>query len=308
MTTAVAAIEARGLSKKFGDLAAVDDLNLRVERGEIFGLVGPDGAGKTTTMRMLVGAIEPSAGTAFIAGFDVQRQPGEVQGRIGYLSQQFSLYGDLTVAENMAFFADLHGVPRRERREREQEALRFSRLEPFARRLAADLSGGMRQKLALACSLMHDPEVLLLDEPTTGVDPVSRREFWALLQRLVGRGVTLLLTTPYMDEAERCRRVGFLHKGRLLVSDAPGNLRRLMEGEMLALRCAVQRRAKEVVEQVPGVRNVQVFGDRLHIWVTDAATTGSTLTAALREAGIGPCEVQTLAPELEDVFFSLVSA
>jgi len=302
-----AAIEARGLSKRFGEIAAVDDLNLRVERGEIFGLVGPDGAGKTTTIRLLAGAIEPSAGTALIAGFDVQREAAEAQKRIGYLSQQFSLYGDLTVTENMAFFADLHGVPRGERREREREALRFSRLEPFTRRLASDLSGGMRQKLALACALIHNPEVLLLDEPTTGVDPVSRREFWTLLERLRSQGVTLLLTTPYMDEAERCQRVGFLHGGRLLVTDTPANLRRLMQGTLLSLRCKDRRRAKEILESLPPVRSVQVFGDRLHVWLSGTEADRPDVEGVLREAGLEPSEVGPLAPSLEDVFFSLVA-
>jgi len=302
-----AAIEARGLSRRFGDVAAVDGLDLRVERGEIFGLVGPDGAGKTTTMRLLAGAIEPSAGAALIAGFDVQRQPAQAQGRIGYLSQQFSLYGDLTVAENMRFFADLHGVAAADRREREAEALRFSQLEPFTRRLAADLSGGMRQKLALACALMHGPEVLLLDEPTTGVDPVSRREFWALLQRLLSRGVTLLLTTPYMDEAERCHRVAFLNDGRLLVTDSPANLRRLMRGAMLSLRCRPQRRAKQIIEGLDDVKSVEVFGERLHVWLAGAEADADSVETALRDAGLDPQDLRPLAPSLEDVFFSLVA-
>ena len=218
------AIEAEHLRKAFDGVVAVEDFTLTVAAGEIVGLVGPDGAGKTTTMRILAGAMAPGGGSAAVAGFDVARQTGQVRGRLGYMPQRFSLYGDLTVEENLRFFADIYGVPRAEFRARADRLLEFARLTPFGRRLARDLSGGMRQKLALAATLMHTPEVLLLDEPTTGVDPVSRRDFWQILVGLLAEGVTILVSTPYMDEAERCNRVALMAHGRLLSVDTPAGM------------------------------------------------------------------------------------
>lgn len=307
MSMGTDAVEAKGLRKEFGALVAVDSVDLSIKRGEVFGLLGPDGAGKTTSIRMLCGIMEPSAGEAAVAGFDVQRQPEAVRKRIGYMSQRFSLYGDLTVAENLAFFADIYHVPKRERAARKKELLEFSRLTPFINRLAQDLSGGMKQKLALACTLMHTPEVLFLDEPTTGVDPVSRRDFWRILYSLLGRGMTLLVSTPYMDEAERCNRVALMDQGRIVECDTPDALKRRMRGELLELICSPQRRAAEVLSALSGVLSVQVFGERLHVWVEDAVRDLPAVESALGGAGITTEHTRRVVPGLEDVFVSMVA-
>ncbi len=220
-------IRAENLTRRFGSLTAVDRLNLEVAQGEVFGLVGPDGAGKTTTLRMLTGLMDPTEGHAWVAGHDVARESQAVKDRIGYMAQRFGLYGDLTVEENMVFYADLFGVTGGERNQLMAQLLRMTRMDPFQDRLAAKLSGGMKQKLALMCALLHHPEVLFLDEPTNGVDPVSRRDFWAILHDLVKRGLTVFVTTAYLDEAERCDRVGLMHRGRLIRCDKPAELKRL---------------------------------------------------------------------------------
>jgi ABC-2 type transport system ATP-binding protein len=224
-------IRTHNLTRRFGDLLAVDSLDLEVRRGEIFGLVGPDGAGKTTTLRLLCGLMTPSAGEVWVAGHDVARRPGAVRDSIGYMAQRFGLYVDLTVDENMAFYADLYGLPRSEREELAVRLLRMTRMEPFRRRLAGQLSGGMKQKLGLMCALLHRPHVLFLDEPTNGVDPLSRRDFWIILHQLVKEGMTVFITTAYLDEAERTNRVGLMHRGRLIACDTPEALRRLAPGE-----------------------------------------------------------------------------
>jgi ABC-2 type transport system ATP-binding protein len=301
------AVRTSGLRKRFGDVTAVDGLDLQVAPGEIFGLVGPDGAGKTTTMRMLCGILDPTAGHAEVAGHDVLRDPEAVKRRIGYMSQRFSLYGDLTVAENLLFFANLYHVPRAERLRREEELLGFSRLTPFRRRLAQDLSGGMKQKLALACTLIHTPQVLFLDEPTTGVDPVSRRDFWKILYSLLKEGVTLFVSTPYMDEAERCNRVALMDRGRLLLCDAPEALKRRMRGDLLEIVAQPQRQAKDLLSERPEVLGVQVFGDRLHVWVAEAARDQPALLSALAEKQIDVIASRRAAPGLEDVFVSVVT-
>jgi len=301
------AIRATGLRKMFGGLVAVDGLDLAVEKGEIFGLVGPDGAGKTTTMRIMCGILDPDAGQVEVAGHDVLRHPEQVKRRIGYMPQRFSLYGDLTVSENLAFFANLYHVPRSKRGEREKELLGFSRLAPFRKRLAQNLSGGMKQKLALACTLIHTPEVLFLDEPTTGVDPVSRREFWRILYSLLKEGVTIFVSTPYMDEAERCNRVALIEKGRILLCDTPEVLKQRMRGDLLEIIAEPQREAKELLAQLPGVLGVQVFGDRLHVWVGDAANDRPALLAALSEKQITVISSRAATPGLEDVFVSVLA-
>ena len=225
------AIEAKELEKKFHNLTAVSALNLRIPKGEIFGLVGPDGAGKTTTLRMLSTAMEQTSGFAFISGLDVRKDEEKIRDKIGYMPQRFSLYGDLTVAENIDFFADLYQVPSAARQKRMEELLAFTNLAPFVNRRGAQLSGGMQKKLALACNLIHTPEILFLDEPTTGVDPISRREFWRILYGL--RGITILVTTPYMDEAERCNRVGLIREGKLLICDTPEQIKNKAGGKTL---------------------------------------------------------------------------
>ncbi|MHB9133722.1 MAG: ABC transporter ATP-binding protein [Armatimonadota bacterium] len=301
------AISASGLRKTFGAQVAVDNLDLQVKPGEIFGLVGPDGAGKTTTMRLLTGIMDADGGTGTVAGYDIQRQTEAMKREIGYMPQRFSLYGDLTVAENLKFFANIYHVPRAERIQREQELLEFSRLTPFRKRLAQHLSGGMKQKLALACTLIHTPKVLFLDEPTTGVDPVSRRDFWKILYGLLKEGVTLFVSTPYIDEAERCNRVALMDNGRIVICDTPSALKQRMTGDLLEVIADPQIRAKEVLSTITGVLAVEVFGDRLHVWVESAEHAESVVASTLVAAGVIVTGIRRTQPGLEDVFISLVT-
>ncbi|MBU0493988.1 MAG: ABC transporter ATP-binding protein [Chloroflexi bacterium] len=288
------------------DVVAVDGLNLAVGRGEVFGLVGPDGAGKTTTLRLLAAIMKPTEGAASVAGYDTMRDPESIKERIGYMAQAFSLYRDLSVTENLDFFADVFGLSGPERKERIDRLLRFSRLEPFRQRRAAHLSGGMQKKLALACTLLHQPEIVFLDEPTTGVDPVSRREFWDILLELHLQGVTIVVSTPYMDEAERCTRVGLMYEGRLMVCDTPENIKNMVEGQLVELRPADVRAAEPVVQAVPGVLEVQTYGELLHAFVDDAALTMPRLVAALERAGIAVSDARETRPRMEEAFISLV--
>ena len=297
------AVETRGLSKTFESVEAVRSLNLEVREGEMFSLVGPDGAGKTTTIRMLCGLITPTAGGATVLGYDLVRQSGEIKNRIGYLSQKFSLYGDLTVDENIEFFAEIHLV--RDFRKRRAELLEFTRLTPFRGRLAERLSGGMRQKLALACTLIHTPRLIFLDEPTTGVDPVSRRDFWTILSSLLRSGITIVMATPYMDEAERSSRVGLLGGGRLLALDTPQALKHLMRGTVVEVVCPEIRRAFLVLKGLAEVREVQLFGDRLNVVVDDPEKGIPLLEAALIREGIPVLQKRLLPPTLENVFISV---
>jgi len=298
------AISASGLRKTFEDVEAVRGLDLRVRPGEMFGLVGPDGAGKTTTIRLLCGILRPASGTARVLGFDLLSQTDKIKENIGYLSQRFSLYGDLTVDENIEFFAEIHGV--RSYRERREELLEFTRLKPFRRRLAGRLSGGMRQKLALACTLVHTPRLILLDEPTTGVDPVSRRDFWKILSGLLRQGVTIFMSTPYLDEAERCSSVGLMAEGRLIASGTPREVKARMKGEVIEVVCADVRRAAEALRASAGRGEVQVFGDRLHVVVGNAARDAARIAAVLKAAGLGPADWRAVPPSLENVFISLL--
>jgi ABC-2 type transport system ATP-binding protein len=306
-------IAAENLSRRFGDLVAVEGLNLAIQQREIFGLVGPDGAGKTTTLRMLASIMTPTDGRASIAGHDTVREGEAVKRCIGYMPQQFSLYGDLSVAENLGFFADVFGVRGPERRARMDRLLRFARLTEFAGRRAARLSGGMKKKLALACALIHQPEILLLDEPTIGVDPVSRREFWDVLAELHIQGVTILLSTPYMDEAERCSRIGLMYAGRMVMCDTPDRVRRAIPGDVVELRSlggginpSDLARAEGILAALPGVAEVQVYGDRLHIFVDDAAGRTPEIEAALAAAAIGPHELRPARARMEEAFISLI--
>jgi ABC-2 type transport system ATP-binding protein len=301
------AIETIELTRTFGDVVAVDHLNLQVRRPEIMGLVGPDGAGKTTTLRMLAGILAPTSGTAHVLGYDTIRQAEEVKARIGYMSQRFSLYADLSVHENLAFFADIYQVPRREREERMAELLEFARLTSFRRRRAEFLSGGMKQKLALACTLIHRPQLLLLDEPTTGVDPVARREFWSILYRLLTHGQTILVSTPYMDEAERCSRVGFLSAGRLLTVGTPNELKAAYPHQVLELRARpADQTAAAAVRAVPGVLDVQTFGEAQHLVVENAQATLGPVRAALEQAGLEVVHLRPIGATMEDVFMALL--
>jgi len=299
-------IETHNLTKQFKRVTAVDKLNLSIQRGEIFGLLGPDGAGKTTTIRMLCAIMDPTAGSARVAGFDTVKQPEEIKKRIGYMAQQFSLYGDLTVLENLLFFADIFQVSRQEREERIERLLKFARLTEFKGRRAAHLSGGMQKKLALACTLIHQPEIIFLDEPTTGVDPVSRREFWDILTGLHLEGVTLFISTPYMDEAERCSRAALMFEGSIIVCDAPERIKGLVEGELLELRPDRLREASQVIEGLAGVLEVQTYGDLLHVFVDDAAPRAPEVRAALAEAGIVVQGLRQTRPRMEEAFISLI--
>jgi ABC-2 type transport system ATP-binding protein len=300
------AIEARGLSKKFGNVTAVDGLTLSVAPGEIFGLVGPDGAGKTTTMRLLTGVMQATSGSAIVLGLDVTQDPEAVRQRIGYVPQSSSLYADLSALENLQFYADLFSIPRTERDRKTAELLAFSRLEPFAKRLAKNLSGGMRQKLALCCALIHRPEALFLDEPTIGVDPVSRRDFWLLIYQLLQQGLTLLVSTPYLDEAERCHRVGLMDHGRLIACENPAGLRQLLPGSLLELRGPAPEEASALLTRLPEVKEAQVFGETLHILVGDAEAALPRLRAALVAQGMPEIQLRPIVPSLEDVFVTLL--
>jgi ABC-2 type transport system ATP-binding protein len=306
-------IKTEDLTRKFGDLVAVDHLNLEIKRGEIFGLVGPDGAGKTTTIRMLAAIMDPSEGHASVAGFDTVKQAEAIKQHIGYMAQQFNLYGDLSVQENLDFFADIFGVRGRERKERIAQLLRFARLTEFTRRRAAHLSGGMKKKLALACSLIHRPQILYLDEPTTGVDPVSRREFWDILSDLHIEGVTILVSTPYMDEAERCSRVGLMYQGRLIICDTPNRVKGLIEGDLIEvhpmaeeLGIGLMRRAEGTVASLPGVLEVQTYGDLLHIFVDDAEQRIPQVKAALAGQAIQAEGLRQTQARMEEAFISLI--
>jgi ABC-2 type transport system ATP-binding protein len=298
-------VEIKGLTKRFNGITAVDDLRLRVEQGEMFGIVGPDGAGKTTTFRMLTGVLAPTSGTATILGFDLIKQSRAINREIGYLSQRFSLYGDLTVDENIEFFAEINEVY--DYGGRREELLDFTRLAPFRKRLADQLSGGMKQKLALACTLIHKPKIIFLDEPTTGVDPVSRRDFWKILSSLLEEKITIVMSTPYLDEAERCTRVALMDKGKVMVVDAPQNIRKQMPGQVVEIVCDQIRTAANVLKANPQVRDLQAIGDRLNIVVDDAKRDFPGVECALRDANIHVTESRVVSPSLENIFVSLMS-
>jgi ABC-2 type transport system ATP-binding protein len=299
-------VELEGLTRRFGDLAAVDGLSFTVGSGELFGLVGPDGAGKTTTLRMLAGVLRPSAGDARLAGRSVAREPERVKQIIAYMSQRFGLYGDLTVAENLEFYADLYRVPRAERPPRLERLYHFSALGPFQDRLAGQLSGGMKQKLALSCCLVHEPEILLLDEPTFGVDPISRRDLWLIVHEMVAHGTTVVVSTAYLDEAERFDRLVLLDKGRPLALDTAEALQEAMPAVILAVPVDRVREARRVAGTTPGVRRAAVFGDQLHLTVDSETEVGPRVTRALQAAGYTVGEMHRIVPTLEDVFIERI--
>jgi ABC-2 type transport system ATP-binding protein len=301
------AIRMSDLTKTFGASTAVDHLTVEVKRGELFGLVGPDGAGKTTTLRLLAAILSPTSGEAWVAGHSILKAPEAIKEKIGYMAQRFGLYEDLTVMENLLFYADLYDVPDRERPDRIGRLLGFSNLTPFRDRLAGKLSGGMKQKLGLACALIHTPEILLLDEPTCGVDPVSRRDFWKILYDLLKEGITIFVSTAYLDEAERCGRVGLLHRGRLLVTDEPGRIKRSIGRPMVEIATGEARTARALVQGLEGVRGVNLYGDRLHVDVADGSVVPRLLDA-LRAGGIEIRGHREIVPSLEDVFIEKVSA
>ncbi len=300
-----AVVEARELSKRFGALAAVDRLGFAVSPGEIFGLVGPDGAGKTTTMRMLAGVMRPDDGGIVVDGIDVLAHPERAKRHVSYMPQRFGLYEDLTVDENIRFYADLFEVPRDLWQQRATAMLEAADMTPFRKRRAGQLSGGMKQKLGLTCSLVHTPQVLLLDEPTTGVDPLSRREFWQILYKLRAEGVAMVISTAYLDEAERCDRLALLHKGRMVHCDTPAALKARMPGALLEVASPEPRRVREALAGRAGVAGVLLIGIGAHIHV-DAASRLPEIAAALSAAGVPTTGIAEIAPTIEDLFVALL--
>lgn len=297
-------MEASGVSYSYRNARAVSDLDLRIGANEMFALVGPDGAGKTTTIRLLCGILRPGSGSIRILGHGLDKELPWVKERIGYLSQRFSLYGDLSVDENIEFFARLHGVSGFQ--DRREELLSFTRLAPFRGRLADRLSGGMKQKLALACTLVHRPRLILLDEPTTGVDPVSRREFWIILSQLLAEGITIVMSTPYLDEAERATRVGLMSGGRLMAAETPARIKAGMKGSVLEIICDDIRRASLLLRQAGELREVQLFGDRVNAVALDAHAGEEAARRVLDEAGIRITSLRVVPASLENAFISLI--
>ncbi|MEE9400250.1 MAG: ATP-binding cassette domain-containing protein [Dehalococcoidales bacterium] len=298
----IPAIEAIGLQKRYREVSAVRGLDLTVSRGEIFGLVGADGAGKTTTIQMLCTLSLPSAGEARVLGMDTVKQAWDIKARIGYMAERFNLYPTLTVEENLDFFARLRNIPREVIDSRKKELLSFCRLEPFRGRHAEHLSGGMQKKLALACSLIHKPEVIFLDEPTTGVDPVSRRDFWRVISGFLTQGITVLTSTPYLDEAERFNRVALMYRGQILACDTPQNLKAELAGELLEIRANPVGKAVTTLKQVPFSSTPQLFGDTIHVMVDKAEKRRSEIKHLLQQEAIAVQDIRSVPPTLEDVF------
>jgi ABC-2 type transport system ATP-binding protein len=302
VNAAASAIVVTDLGRRFGEVRAIESVGFEVRAGELFGVVGPDGAGKTTLLRMLAGVLKPDTGDARLHGVSVVGDPEAVKHEIAYMPQRFGLYTDLTVMENLDFYADLYGVPPAERRERRERLFRFSNLGPFKDRLAGALSGGMRQKLALSCALIHMPKILLLDEPTFGVDPISRRDLWLIVHEMVEEGVTAVVSTAYLDEAERFDRVALLHRGRLLALDAPVRLQATLPGEMLVVEVESARAARELLAGRPRVRKATLFGDKLHVLVDSAGEAAPEIERVLRDAGLAVHSLRQAEASLEDVF------
>ena len=294
-------IRTKNLTKHFGDLVAVDNLNLQVTAGESFALLGPDGAGKTTTMRLLCGAFKPTAGDISIGDVDLAKQADRARELLGYMPQRFSLYENLSVLQNIIFFSDLYGVDKSTRQQRMGELLEFSRLTPFVDRLAGQLSGGMKQKLALICTVIHQPPILLLDEPTTGVDPVSRRDFWKMLHGLLAENVTILISTPFMDEAERCHRIGLMYEGKLLLVDTPAALKQQMTGEVIEMKCTQPYVASGHLKSQDAVEGVQAFSDRLRVLLRSEGEA-QEIKSFLESKGINIADMHKVPPNVEDVF------
>ncbi|MEJ2504981.1 MAG: ABC transporter ATP-binding protein [Ignavibacteriaceae bacterium] len=296
-------IDIKNLSKNYNDILAVDDVSYNVAKGEMFGLVGPDGAGKTTTIRTLCGLLIPDSGEIEVLGYNLLKERKKIQNKIGYLSQKFSLYGDLTVDENIEFFADIHGV--KDYENRSNELLEFTRLTPFKDRLAEKLSGGMKQKLALACSLIHKPQIIFLDEPTTGVDPVSRRDFWKILSNLLKEGITIFMSTPYLDEAERCNRVALMSNGKIISLDTPQKIKGSLEKDVIEIVCNKIREAYKLIQQNFPFE-IQMFGDRINIIVDEYETDYKRIEKLLNDNSIEILNHRLITPSLENVFIHLV--
>ena len=301
MDTEAYIVKTEGLCRSFGETRAVDNLNLAVKRGELFGIVGPDGAGKTTALRILAGILTPTSGEAWVDGISVRESPQRVKEHIAYMPQRFGLYGDLTVLENLLFYADLFRVPRNIRGERIDRLFAFSRLGPFKSRYAAALSGGMKQKLALACALIHSPKLLLLDEPTNGVDPVSRRDFWNILYDLLREGISILVSTAYLDEAERTHRVGLMNKGSMITCDEPDAIKKRIGGTFVELVPSETKRARAVLAEIPQVLDVNIFGEGFHVRLNKDEDT-SLLRKELEGHGVEVLSMRTIEPAMEDAF------
>jgi ABC-2 type transport system ATP-binding protein len=299
------AIKTLNLTKTFEDNVAVDNLNLEIRRGELFGLVGPDGAGKTTIMRILSAILKPTSGDAWIAGHSILGEEEQIKEKIGYMSQRFGLYEDLTVIENIDFYADLYGVPLSERPSRYERLLGFSNLTPFKKRLAGNLSGGMKQKLGLSCALVHTPQVLLLDEPTGGVDPVSRRDFWRILYDLLKERVTIFISTAYLDEAERCTRIALIHKGKVLVTDEPSGVKKIIGVPMIEISTSEARSTGDFIGSIDGVISVSIYGDKLHVAI-QSKEIAVKIMDQLKAKGFSIEGEREIVPSLEDVFISMV--
>jgi ABC-2 type transport system ATP-binding protein len=299
------AIRTINLAKAFGETVAVSGLSLDIQRGELFGIVGPDGAGKTTIMRLLTAIMEPTSGEAWVAGLSILKDGERIKEKIGYMSQRFGLYEDLTVMENIDFYADLYGVSRQVRPARVERLLGFSGLSPFKERLAGNLSGGMKQKLGISCTLVHTPEILFLDEPTSGVDPVSRRDLWRILYDLLREGITIFVSTAYLDEAERCTRIALIHKGTIITVDEPASVKAGLTAPMVEITTPSARSTRDVVSRIPGVQSVSIYGDRLHVAVTDRSGIDRVLRE-LKARGIEIRGHREIRPSLEDAFIAMV--
>ncbi|MFA4828465.1 MAG: ABC transporter ATP-binding protein [Thermodesulfovibrionales bacterium] len=298
-------IKTSNLTKSFDGNIVVDNLNLEIKKGELFGLVGPDGAGKTTIMRLLTATMIPSSGEAWVAGHSIVNEGERIKEKIGYMSQRFGLYEDLTVMENIIFYADLYEVPENERPSRMERLLGFSNLTPFKGRLAGKLSGGMKQKLGLACALIHTPEVLFLDEPTNGVDPVSRRDFWKILYDLLKEKVTIFVSTAYLDEAERCTRIGLIHKGKILLEDNPAKIKKSLGIPMIEIWSDDARNAMEIIKKTNGVKSVSIYGNKLHVAI-ERKELSDNIFSNLAQAGIETKGQREILPSIEDIFISMV--
>jgi len=298
-------IRTRGLGRSFGDVAAVSRLDLEVRKGEMFGLVGPDGAGKSTSIRLLCGILKPTSGEGRVLGYDLAREAEKIKGRIGYLSQNFTLYGDLTVDENIEFFAEIHGV--RDLNKRRNELLDFTRLMSFRKRLAGALSGGMKKKLALACTLVHSPDLVFLDEPSTGVDPVSRGEFWNILSDTLEQGVTIVMTSPYLDEVERCHRICLIHHGQTLMSGTPSEVKAAVPGKVYEIESASAAAAYSILRTKWSPTCLVLYGDRIRIWSERGHAEALEAIAMLDSHGAGQARLREVEPSLEDALIGLVS-
>jgi len=301
-----AIIETKNLIRDFKKTRAVDGLTLSIESGELFGLVGPDGAGKTTTLRLLAGLLDISEGDAAVLGFDLKEKAESIKPHIGYMAQQFSLYSELSVMENLQFFAELFDVEFKDMAERTERLLTFAGLTEFKKRRAMNLSGGMQKKLALACTLIHEPQILLLDEPTTGVDPISRREFWNILTELHLRGTTIIVSTPYMDEADRCSRVGLMYAGKLVECDSPKNIREKLEGDVIEIQAGDWKKALETVSALGGVREAQTYGESIHLLVDSGERRLPEIERVLKKENLAYRSIRIAPARMEEAFISLI--